>query len=211
MPGTAPGRAMTQDLLIAETDAANRSRARRVPARAAHAQDGFAVITAAIVLVAWEMFVDVSGIRPRPLRRRAASCARPLGPPRYPDRKCHSDDLETIGGFVALGGLGRAARRAADLFQPGAGCALSQRDPVPAHPQGRGRPAFHPVAGYRLGVAARDRLFIAFFPDRDLDGERAAARPTRPSCGFATVWRRAGGRCFSKSACPTRFRSCSTE
>ena len=55
---------MTQDLLIAEPEAANRSRARRRTAAQLTRKAALPIVTAALVLAAWEVFVDVSGIRP---------------------------------------------------------------------------------------------------------------------------------------------------
>jgi NitT/TauT family transport system permease protein len=55
---------MTQELLIAEPEAAIRRRARRRSLAQLTRKAALPIVTAALVLAAWEAFVDVSGIRP---------------------------------------------------------------------------------------------------------------------------------------------------
>src|SRR5260370_29927202 len=98
---------MSQELLIAETEAADISRERRSMVVRATRKTTLPVMTAAIVLVAWEIFVDVSGIRAAVLPAPSSVLHAAWANRDVLIANAMPTAVETIGGFlfwVLLGG-----------------------------------------------------------------------------------------------------------
>jgi NitT/TauT family transport system permease protein len=99
---------MSQELLIAETEAAEISRERRSMVAHATRKTALPVVTAAIVLLAWEIFVDASGIRPAVLPAPSGILAATWANRDLLLANAIPTTVETIGGFilsVVLGGV----------------------------------------------------------------------------------------------------------
>jgi NitT/TauT family transport system permease protein len=99
---------MSQELLIAKTEAADISRERRSMVVQATRKTTLPVITAAIVLVAWEIYVDVSGIRAAVLPAPSSILQATWTNRDLLIANAIPTTVETIGGFllsVVLGGF----------------------------------------------------------------------------------------------------------
>jgi NitT/TauT family transport system permease protein len=98
---------MSQELLIAETEAAHINRERRSMVVQATRKTTLPVMTAAVALVAWEIFVDVSGIRAAVLPAPSSVLQATWTNRDLLIANAIPTTIETIGGFmlsVMLGG-----------------------------------------------------------------------------------------------------------
>ena len=99
---------MTQDLLIAEPEAAHRSRARRAAVGRLTRRTMLPVLTAVALLAVWEVSVNVAGLRPVVLPAPSAILQTMWVQRELLIANAIPTTLETVGGFVlsvVLGGL----------------------------------------------------------------------------------------------------------